>query len=78
LICPECQKEFTPKRPHQRFCSSSCRVNNFAGSDKGLRGAVTAIRKCKGDCVSVTVRFADSDALNALKLRIGEIAEVIK
>jgi hypothetical protein len=28
--------------------------------------------------VSVTLRFADSDAQNAFRLRIGEVAEVVK
>lgn len=78
MICPECQKDFTPKRPHQRFCSNGCRVNNFAGSDGGLRGTVSAVRKCKGDIVSVSLRFPASEALDALKLSILDVIEVVK
>lgn len=78
MICPECKDDFEPKRPHQRFCSNSCRVNNFAGSDGGLRGTVSAVRKCKGDVVSVTLRFPVSEALDALRLGIGQPIEVVK
>lgn len=80
MICPHppCQKEFEPKRPHQRFCSNSCRVNNFAGSDKALRGSVSSVCGCRGGQVSVTLRFSGPDAINALKLRIGDVAEVVK
>jgi hypothetical protein len=78
MICPECQKDFTPKRPHQRFCSNGCRVNNFAGSDGGLRGAVTSVRKMLNGKTSVVVRFDPIEAGNALKLEIGAIIEVVK
>jgi len=79
MICPypPCQKEFTPKRPHQRFCSNGCRVNDHAGSDGGLRGAVTAVRKCKGDAVSVTLRFPATDAAKALALSPSDIVEIL-
>jgi hypothetical protein len=78
MICPECQKDFEPKRPHQRFCSNTCRVDHHSANDGGLRGAVTAVRKCKGDLVSVTLRFPLTDGLNALKLSPGDFVEVLK
>jgi hypothetical protein len=77
VTCPECQRDFTPKRPHQRFCSNACRVNNYAGSDGGLRGAVTSVRKMKRGVVSVVVRFSPLEANNALKLTPGDLLEVI-
>src|ERR1700692_4066387 len=76
MTCPECQRDFTPKRPHQRFCSNACRVNNHHGSDGGLRGAVTSVRKMKRGVVSVVVRFTPLEAAAALKLTPGEIVEI--
>jgi hypothetical protein len=76
MICPECQKDFTPKRPHQRFCSNTCRVNNFAGSDGGLRGAVSRVSVLKEGAVSVVVRFTPLDRERAMKLTPGELIEV--
>lgn len=80
MICPHppCQKEFTPKRPHQRFCSNSCRMNNFQDRAGGLRGSVSSVCGCRGGQVSVTLRFSGPDAHNALKLQIGDVAEVVK
>lgn len=53
-------------------------MNNHAEFDRGLRGAVTAVRKCKGDEVSVTLRFARQDALDALKIPFGSVIEIVQ
>ncbi len=29
MECNNCGKEFTPKRPEQKYCSASCRVKSF-------------------------------------------------
>jgi len=29
MNCNNCTKEFTPKRPEQKYCSASCRVKSF-------------------------------------------------
>ncbi len=77
MICAECQVEFTPKRPHQRFCSSKCRLENFANGDGALRGTVTGVMVVRGGLVSVTVRFPASEAQNALKMVPGAVIEVV-
>lgn len=78
MICPECTKPFEPKRSHQRFCSNACRTENHAGGQIRVQGAVTAIRRCKGDQVSVTVRFSAGEAHNALQLRLLDTATIVK
>lgn len=76
ITCPQCSKEFTPGRPHQKFCSPKCRIGNHG--DGGLRGAVRAVRKCKGDVVRVTVEFPAEMAFNALQIAFGSLVEVVK
>ena len=76
MICPHCSKEFTPGRPHQKFCSPKCRI--AAHGDGSLRGAVCAVRKCKGDKVRVTVEFPAEVAFNALQIGFGALVEVVK
>lgn len=80
MICPHppCQKEFTPSRPHQRYCSSSCRMNNHAASDGGLRGVASSVRKLRRGGVSVVIRFDAISSHNALQIEIGALVEVIK
>lgn len=79
MICtePTCAKEFTPKRPHQKFCSTPCRMANFAGKAGGLQGTVASLRKLQGGGVSIIVNFPASDADNALKLNVGDMVEVV-
>jgi hypothetical protein len=75
MICPHCSKEFTPGRPHQKFCSPKCRIAGHG--DGGLRGALTAVRKCKGDAISFTVRIPASEAARAFAFCPGDIVELV-
>jgi len=37
IKCEECGKIFTPKREWQRFCSSACRLSNWASLNRGKK-----------------------------------------
>lgn len=79
MICPQCSKEFTPGRPHQKFCSTTCRSrHHLAGTDGGLRGVVSSVRKMRGGVVSVVLRFSPVEAHDALNVDVGTVLEVIK
>jgi len=36
MKCNNCEKEFTPKRPEQKYCSASCRVKSFNARKNAL------------------------------------------
>ncbi|OHB71301.1 MAG: hypothetical protein A2W23_00215 [Planctomycetes bacterium RBG_16_43_13] len=46
IICryPKCKKAFIPKRRHQRFCSSDCRLEFFALAREMGQGALERMR----------------------------------
>jgi hypothetical protein len=79
VICPQCHDEFEPRRPHQRYCGKVCRMQHYQQTtgDGALRGVISGVRVLKTGGTSITVQFALPEAQNALKLRPGQVLEVV-
>jgi len=78
--CPQCRREFEPRRPHQVYCRKRCRMAHYAVTrgDGALRGTVRSVKVCSQGDASVTLRFSATDRDNALLVMPGMVVEIFR
>lgn len=76
--CDRCKAPYEKLRRSQRFCSTKCRqaYHNSKKSVAGPLGIITGARKLKNGSASVTVIFANDDAMRSLHLEVGGMVVV--
>jgi hypothetical protein len=75
--CPQCEREFTPKRPHAVVCSDPCRYQHWveqaveAGRQRVKDGSGSGLRRASrdGKGTRVYLTFGEIDHLEQMRGR---------